>query len=66
MTKEAFIKLLELTLEEVKKDASMEGRIEYEWGTEKGTYNVNAFVRTGNDMGQGSCVLITEKLTEHK
>jgi predicted HAD superfamily Cof-like phosphohydrolase len=58
--REDLIELLEATIEELKRNASFEGRIQYTCMHEEteGGFVVRAFVRTGNDMGQGSSILV--------
>lgn len=61
VTREALIELLEATLEEVKGNASFEGRIQYTCMVDdcpKGHFAVRAFIRTGNDMGQGGAMVV--------
>lgn len=43
---------------EVARGASMEGALTYAWSDEPGQYNVDAFVRTDNDMGQGGAMIV--------
>lgn len=64
MTKNDFIIFLKETLTAVEKDDSAEGFIRYEWGDEKGVYNVNAFVRVENSLGQGGCMTVNDKLRD--
>jgi len=64
MKKEDFVNFIKKTLKAVENDDSAEGSIRYEWGKERDLYNVNAFVRVGNSMGQGGCVLVNEKLRD--
>lgn len=52
------IMLLEGAVGELKRDASAEGCIAWRWGAAKGEYDVEAFVRTGNDEGQGGCWMV--------
>lgn len=61
MKREELIAFLEATIEELKGKASFEGRIQYTCMVDdcpKDHFAVRAFVRTGNDMGQGGCMLI--------
>jgi predicted HAD superfamily Cof-like phosphohydrolase len=58
--REDLIELLEATIDELKRNASFEGRIQYTCMHEEteGGFIVRAFVRTDNDMGQGSSILV--------
>jgi hypothetical protein len=59
--RETLIELLQAAIEELKGNASFEGRIQYTCMVDdcpKDHFAVRAFVRTGNDMGQGGCVVI--------
>lgn len=61
MKKESLIALLERTLESIKQDDSMEGRIQYTFDSDNpGEFLVDAFIRVGNSDGQGSCIVVTE------
>lgn len=42
----------------VRADDSAEGSITYAWSPTPGIYEVSAFVRTGNSLGQGGCLLV--------
>lgn len=63
MKKAEFIQLLKATIAAVENDDSIQGRIAYEASSAPDTFNVDAFVRVGNAMGQGSCILVQEALT---
>lgn len=60
LTRQALLDLIAVTLAEIERDASMEGSITYSWGEEHGTYLVHAFIRTGNDMGQGGSIIVRD------
>ena len=60
MKKEKFIEFLKEVINAVEHNDSMEGRIQYEWGKEFEDYHVDAFVRVGNSLGQGGCMVIDE------
>lgn len=63
MTKDDFVRFLRTTLKAVEENDSAEGRIQYEWGSTPGTFNVDAFVRVGNSRGQGGCIMVREVLS---
>jgi hypothetical protein len=42
----------------VEANDSFEGRISYTFGTTPDTFEVDAFVRVGNSMGQGGAIVI--------
>lgn len=63
INREALIELLRMTADELEKDASFEGRIQYsclhdECEGHQGWFVVRAAIRTGNDMGQGGMSLV--------
>lgn len=58
IAKEEFVHFLRTALVEIDRGASMEGSIRYEWSDEKDMILVEAFVRTGNDQGQGGAILL--------
>jgi hypothetical protein len=58
MIKVDLLQLLAWTRELVENDDSMEGSITYGWSDEPGVYDVHAFLRTGNSMGQGGVVIL--------
>lgn len=61
INRQELIELLEATIEEVKRGASFEGRLQYTCMLDEcdsGAFAVRAFVRTGNDMGQGGCMVV--------
>ena len=60
ISKDEFLAAIDSLRAEVEKDASMEGSLRYEWGDEPDTYRVGAFIRVGNDVGQGGVMLIQE------
>lgn len=60
MSKERLLAVIDRIREEVERDASMEGALTYGWSEEPGEYDVRAFVRTGNDMGQGGAMIVQE------
>lgn len=61
MDKKSLIDFLKATSQAIENNDSAEGSIHYEWGS-KEDFNVNAFVRVGNSMGQGGCMLVNERL----
>lgn len=60
MTKEGLLRLLDQIKDEISRDASMEGSLEYQWSSKPGELNVQAFIRTGNDQGQGSAMVVSD------
>lgn len=54
------VEFLDRIKAEVERDASMEGSITWSWGEKQGEYLVHAFVRTGNDMGQGGAMIVRD------
>lgn len=55
------IELLKATIDELERNASFEGRLQYTCmldECEGGKFAVRAFVRANNDMGQGSCMVV--------
>lgn len=60
VTKEGLLEILDRIRSEIERDASMEGALTYAWGEEPGEYLVRAFIRTGNDMGQGGAMIVQE------
>ncbi len=63
MTQAALVDFLKMTLEEVERGGSYEGRLTYTCIDDRckpGEFMVSAFIRNGNDEGQGGCWLIEE------
>lgn len=63
MTKGSLVDFLKLTLEEIERDASFEGRLTYTCMDDQckpGEFLVDAFIRNGNDEGQGGCWVIKD------
>ena len=58
MTTAAFLDFLEAAKLEIERGASMEGSLRYEWADQPDHLVVAAFVRTGNDMGQGGSLIV--------
>jgi hypothetical protein len=58
MNETDLLQLLDWTRELINHGDSMEGSITYGWSDEPGMYDVHAFLRTGNSMGQGGVTLI--------
>ena len=59
MKKADLISFLEQTLAAIKEDDSFEGSIQYQVSGPE-DFRVNAFVRVGNSMGQGSCMMVQD------
>lgn len=64
MPKEGLLQLLAFAQELVENADSMEGSITYGWSDEPGQYDVHAFIRTGNSMGQGGAIVIQGEAPE--
>jgi len=60
MSRAELVQFLSWAAEMVTHDDSMEGTITYAWSDEPGDYDVHAFLRTGNSMGQGGAVVIED------
>ncbi len=64
MKKEELIGLLRATITAVEQNDSFEGRIQFQATASPDEFIVNAFVRTGNAMGQGGAMISNERLRE--
>jgi len=58
MDKAELLQFLAWTRELIEHDDSMEGSVTYGCSDEPGQYDVHAFLRTGNSMGQGGVTLL--------
>lgn len=61
LTRDELLAVLDDLRNWVANDDSMEGRLAYEWGTERDTYNVSGVLRFGNSMGQGSVRMLRKE-----
>jgi len=67
MTQAALVDFLKMALEEIERGGSYEGRLAYtciDDHCEPGEFMVSAFIRNGNDEGQGGCWIIEKEESE--
>ncbi|KKL11980.1 hypothetical protein LCGC14_2540330 [marine sediment metagenome] len=60
INKQQLIHFLKNTIKVIEEDDSFEGRISYKMAATLDTFEVDAFVRTGNSMGQGGAMIISD------
>lgn len=58
LSKIELLALLKGAAAAIERDDSFEGRIAYTFGTAPETFEVDAFLRVGNSMGQGGAIVI--------